>query len=62
MTCRHSPWTKTASWRAAARPRDQSCADGSIGSGLAERVPGPGLSLYSLSKAALVGLTKGHMR
>ena len=34
----------------------------SIGSNLAERVPGPGLSLYSLSKAALVGLTKGMAR
>lgn len=30
-----------------------------IGSNLAERVPGPGMTLYSLSKAALVGLTKG---
>lgn len=34
----------------------------SIGSNLAERVPGPGLSLYSLSKAALIGLTKGMAR
>jgi NAD(P)-dependent dehydrogenase (short-subunit alcohol dehydrogenase family) len=34
----------------------------SIGSNLAERVPGVGLSLYSLSKAALVGLTKGLAR
>jgi 3-oxoacyl-[acyl-carrier protein] reductase len=34
----------------------------SIGSNLAERVPGPELSLYSLSKAALVGLTKGLAR
>lgn len=34
----------------------------SIGSNLAERVPSPGLSLYSLSKAALVGLTKGMAR
>jgi NAD(P)-dependent dehydrogenase (short-subunit alcohol dehydrogenase family) len=34
----------------------------SIGSNLAERVPGPGLSLYSLTKAALVGLTKGMAR
>ena len=34
----------------------------SIGSNLAERVPGPDLSLYSLSKAALVGLTKGLAR
>lgn len=33
-----------------------------IGSNLAERVPTPGLSLYSLSKAALIGLTKGMAR
>lgn len=33
-----------------------------IGSNLAARVPGEGLSLYSLSKAALVGLTKGLAR
>lgn len=34
----------------------------SIGSCLAARVPGPGWSLYSMSKAALVGLTKGLAR
>jgi 3-oxoacyl-[acyl-carrier protein] reductase len=34
----------------------------SIGSNLAERVPDPGISLYALSKAALVGLTKGMAR
>ncbi|WP_020576385.1 SDR family NAD(P)-dependent oxidoreductase [Actinopolymorpha alba] len=34
----------------------------SIGSNLAERVPGPGLSLYALSKSALVGFTKGLAR
>jgi NAD(P)-dependent dehydrogenase (short-subunit alcohol dehydrogenase family) len=34
----------------------------SIGSCVAERVPGPGLSLYAMSKAALVGLTKGLAR
>lgn len=34
----------------------------SIGSNLAERVPGPGQSIYSLSKAALIGLTKGLAR
>jgi 3-oxoacyl-[acyl-carrier protein] reductase len=34
----------------------------SIGSNLAVRVPGQGLSLYSLSKAALVGMTKGMAR
>lgn len=33
-----------------------------IGSNLAARVPGAGLSLYSLSKAALVGFTKGLAR
>jgi 3-oxoacyl-[acyl-carrier protein] reductase len=33
-----------------------------IGSALAERVPGPGLTLYSMSKSALVGLTKGLAR
>ncbi len=34
----------------------------SIGSCLADRVPGPGTTLYSMSKAALVGLTKGLAR
>lgn len=33
-----------------------------IGSNLASRVPWPGISLYALSKAALVGLTKGVAR
>lgn len=33
-----------------------------IGSNLAQRVPWPGLSLYSLSKAALIGFTKGLAR
>ncbi len=33
-----------------------------IGSNLAERVPMPGVSLYSLSKAALIGFTKGMAR
>ncbi|MBY6059017.1 SDR family NAD(P)-dependent oxidoreductase [Leisingera daeponensis] len=33
-----------------------------IGSNLAARVPGPGISLYALSKAALVGFTKGIAR
>jgi NAD(P)-dependent dehydrogenase (short-subunit alcohol dehydrogenase family) len=33
-----------------------------IGSCLAERVPGPGLTLYSMTKAALVGFTKGLAR
>jgi len=33
-----------------------------IGSNLAEHVPTPGLSLYSLSKSALIGFTKGLAR
>ncbi|QFU93894.1 SDR family NAD(P)-dependent oxidoreductase [Amycolatopsis sp. YIM 10] len=33
-----------------------------IGSNLAERVPWPGLSLYSASKSALLGLTRGLAR
>jgi 3-oxoacyl-[acyl-carrier protein] reductase len=34
----------------------------SIGSCLAERVPGAGVTLYAMSKAALIGLTKGLAR
>jgi 3-oxoacyl-[acyl-carrier protein] reductase len=34
----------------------------SIGSSLAERVPADGMSLYSLSKAALIGWTRGLAR
>lgn len=34
----------------------------SIGSNLADRTPGPGLSLYSLSKSALTGFTRGLAR
>ncbi|CAN3128216.1 SDR family NAD(P)-dependent oxidoreductase [Mycobacterium sp. smrl_JER01] len=34
----------------------------SIGSNLAERVPGPGVALYAMSKSALRGLTKGLAR
>ncbi|NQV21946.1 MAG: SDR family oxidoreductase [Rhodospirillales bacterium] len=33
-----------------------------IGSNLAHRVPWPGFSLYAMSKAALIGLTKGLAR
>lgn len=33
-----------------------------IGSNLAERVPGEGMSLYAMSKSALIGLTKGAAR
>ncbi|MEO3757166.1 SDR family oxidoreductase [Mycobacterium sp. B14F4] len=34
----------------------------SIGSNLAERVPYPGVTLYAMSKAALIGFTKGLAR
>jgi NAD(P)-dependent dehydrogenase (short-subunit alcohol dehydrogenase family) len=34
----------------------------SIGSAAVERVPGPGLTLYAMSKSALIGLTKGLAR
>ena len=34
----------------------------SIGSALAERVPAPGMTLYTMTKAALTGLTKGLAR
>ena len=34
----------------------------SIGSNLAERVPFPGVALYSMSKSALIGFTKGLAR
>jgi NAD(P)-dependent dehydrogenase (short-subunit alcohol dehydrogenase family) len=34
----------------------------SIGSNLAERAPHPGLALYSMSKSALIGFTKGLAR
>jgi 3-oxoacyl-[acyl-carrier protein] reductase len=34
----------------------------SIGSNLAERVPFPGLTVYSMTKAALIGMTKGLAR
>ncbi len=33
-----------------------------IGSCIADRVPGPGMSLYAVSKTALLGLTKGLAR
>jgi 3-oxoacyl-[acyl-carrier protein] reductase len=33
-----------------------------IGSAMAERVPGPGMTLYAMSKSALTGLTKGLAR
>ncbi|WP_207478006.1 3-oxoacyl-ACP reductase family protein [Arenibaculum pallidiluteum] len=34
----------------------------SIGSSFAQRVPGPGVSLYALSKAGIIGMTKGMAR
>lgn len=34
----------------------------SIGSNLAERVPFPGVTLYSMSKSALIGFTRGLAR
>ena len=34
----------------------------SLGSNLADRVPGPNMAVYSMSKSALVGLTKGMAR
>lgn len=48
--------------RAAVRHMGEGGRIVSIGSNLAVRVPGPGLSLYSLSKAALIGMTKGLAR
>jgi 3-oxoacyl-[acyl-carrier protein] reductase len=33
-----------------------------IGSALADRVPGPGMTLYAMAKSALAGLTKGLAR
>lgn len=48
--------------RAAARHMGEGSRIISIGSNLAVRVPRDGLTLYSLSKAALVGMTKGLAR
>jgi 3-oxoacyl-[acyl-carrier protein] reductase len=48
--------------RAAARHLAEGGRIISIGSCLAERVPGAGATLYTTSKAALVGLTKGLAR
>jgi 3-oxoacyl-[acyl-carrier protein] reductase len=48
--------------QAAIRHMDEGGRIINIGSCLAERVPGPGVTLYSMSKAALVGLTKGLAR
>jgi len=46
----------------AARAMGQGGRIVTIGSNLAIRVPWPGISLYAMSKAALVGLTKGMAR
>jgi 3-oxoacyl-[acyl-carrier protein] reductase len=48
--------------QAAARHMQEGGRIVNIGSCFAERVPYPGLSLYAMSKAALVGLTKGLAR
>lgn len=48
--------------RAAARHMPAGGRIVTIGSNLAQRVPWPGISLYALSKAALVGFTKGVAR
>ncbi|HEY8545060.1 MAG TPA: SDR family oxidoreductase [Acidimicrobiales bacterium] len=45
--------------QAAARHMGEGGRIVSIGSNIAEKVPFPGVSLYAMSKAALVGLTKG---
>ncbi|MEO3433883.1 SDR family oxidoreductase [Inquilinus sp. CAU 1745] len=51
-----------AASRAAAARMGQGGRIVTIGSNLADRVPGPGISLYALSKSALVGFTKGLAR
>lgn len=48
--------------RAAARHLGEGGRIITIGSNLAQRVPWPGISLYAMSKAGLVGLTKGLAR
>lgn len=48
--------------RAVARHMQEDGRIITIGSNLAQRVPWPGISLYAMSKAALVGLTKGLAR
>lgn len=48
--------------RAVARHMQEGGRIITIGSNLAQRVPWPGISLYAMSKAALVGLTKGLAR
>jgi 3-oxoacyl-[acyl-carrier protein] reductase len=48
--------------QAAARHMSEGGRIITIGSALAERVPAPGMTLYTTSKAALTGLTKGLAR
>jgi 3-oxoacyl-[acyl-carrier protein] reductase len=48
--------------RAAARHMGEGGRIITIGSNVAERTPFPGMTLYALSKAALVGMTKGLAR
>jgi 3-oxoacyl-[acyl-carrier protein] reductase len=48
--------------QAAARRMSEGGRIITIGSSLAERVPGPGMTLYSMTKAALTGLTRGLAR
>jgi 3-oxoacyl-[acyl-carrier protein] reductase len=48
--------------QAAARHMSEGGRIISIGSNLAERVPFPGVTLYSMSKSALIGFTKGLAR
>lgn len=48
--------------RAAARHMGEGGRIITIGSNVADRLPFPGLTLYALSKAALVGMTKGLAR
>ena len=51
-----------AASQAAARRMEAGGRIISIGSCFAERVPYPGISLYAMSKSALIGLTKGLAR
>jgi 3-oxoacyl-[acyl-carrier protein] reductase len=48
--------------QAAARHMSEGGRIINIGSALAERVPGPGMTVYAMCKAALTGLTKGLAR
>ena len=48
--------------QAAARHMKRGSRIVSIGSCLAERVPDPGITLYAMTKSALIGLTKGLAR